>query len=268
MERNGLQSNTAIENEGSVSSVRVGPLEVRRFSDGLLYSCCIRGCIFASTSRMSFASHIELNHKVSRWDGSCRACNTQAKGDRPLKLSHALHHLIEFHLVASPYDLTISNASNVNDQDILTSSTEKTYVEDREVSAENTRMGGGEMPAESHVGQGKFSGEETYMGGEDVALEKSVEQVEMSTENISVEEGENCSRNEGATVDCAPRKFIRPRRLSGDLLSVPKPAEDSVMADAQQQALRKDDMGKSLLVNCFFAGILMIQVSINTPSHD
>jgi len=260
MERNGLQSNTGIENEGSVSSVRVGPLEVRRFSDGLLYSCCIRGCIFASTSRMSFASHIELNHKVSRWDGSCRACNTQAKGDRPLKLSHALHHLIEFHLVASPYDLAISSASNVNEQDILTSSTEKTYVEEREVSAENTHMGGGEMPTEqSHVGQGKFSAEETYMEGEDMAPEKlSVEQEGTSTENTSVGEGENCNRNEGATVDCAPRKFIRPRRLSGDLLSVPKPAEDSAMADAQQQALRKDDMGKSLLVNCFFARILIL----------
>jgi hypothetical protein len=181
-----------------------------------------------------------------------------------------LHHLIEFHLVASPYDLTISSASNVNDQDALTSSTEKTCVEEREVAAENTRMGGGEMPMEqSHVGQGKFSGEETYMGGEDMALEKlSVEQAEMSTENISVGEGENCNRNEGATVDCAPRKFIRPRRLSGDLLSVPKPAEDSVTADAQQQALHKDDMGKSLFVNCFFDGILMLQVSVNTLSHD
>jgi hypothetical protein len=181
-----------------------------------------------------------------------------------------LHHLIEFHLVASPYDLTISSASNVNDEDILTSSTEKTCVEEREVAAENTRMGGGEMPMEqSHVGQGKFSGKETYMGGEDMALEKlSVEQAEMSTENISVEEEENCNRNEGATVDCAPRKFIRPRRLSGDLLSVPKPAEDSVMADAQQQAHHKDDMGKSLFVNCFFAGILMLEVSLNTLSHD
>jgi len=260
-ERNGLQSNTGIENEGSVSSVRVGPLEVRRFSDGLLYSCCIRGCIFASTSRMSFASHIELNHKVSRWDGSCRACNTQAKGDRPLKLSHAVRHLIEFHLVASPYDLTISSASNANEQDILTSSTEKTYVEEREVSAENTHVGSGEMPTEqSRVGREKLSAEETYVGGEDMALEKlSVEQGEMSTENTSVGEGENCNRNEGATVDCAPRNFIRLRRLSGDLLSVPKPAEDSVMADAQQQALRRDDTGKSLLVNCFFfARILML----------
>jgi len=260
-ERNGLQSNTGIENEGSVSSVRVGPLEVRRFSDGLLYSCCIRGCIFASTSRMSFASHIELNHKVSRWDGSCRACNTQAKGDRPLKLSHAVRHLIEFHLVASPYDLTISSASNANEQDTLTSSTEKTYVEEREVSAENTHVGSGEMPTEqSRVGREKLSAEETYVGGEDMALEKlSVEQGEMSTENTSVGEGENCNRNEGATVDCAPRNFIRLRRLSGDLLSVPKPAEDSVMADAQQQALRRDDTGKSLLVNCFFfARILML----------
>jgi hypothetical protein len=171
-----------------------------------------------------------------------------------------LHHLIEFHLVASPYDLAISSASNVNEQDILTSSTEKTYVEEREVSAENTHMGGGEMPTEqSHVGQGKFSAEETYMEGEDMAPEKlSVEQEGTSTENTSVGEGENCNRNEGATVDCAPRKFIRPRRLSGDLLSVPKPAEDSAMADAQQQALRKDDMGKSLLVNCFFARILIL----------
>lgn len=259
-EKNGLQSNTGIENEGSVSSVRVGPLEVQRFNDGLLYSCCIRGCIFASTSRTSFASHIELTHKVSRWDGSCRACNTQAKGDRPLKLSHALHHLIAFHLVASPYDLAISSASNVNEQDILTSSTEKTCVEEREVSAENTHTGSGEMPTEqSHVGQEKFSAEETYMGGEDMALEKlSVEQGEIATENTSVGEEKNSNRNEGAAVDCAPRNFIRPRRLSGDLLSVPKPAEDSVMADAQQQALHKDDMGKSLLVNCFFARIVML----------
>jgi hypothetical protein len=122
-------------------------------------------------------------------------------------------------------------------------------------------MGFGEIPTEkTDVGQGKFSAEETCMGGEDMAPEKlSVEQGEMSTGN-SVGEGESCTGNEGAPVACAPRKFIRLRRLSGDLLSVPKPAEDSIMTDAQQQAPHKDDMGKSLLVNCFvfFARMLLM----------
>jgi hypothetical protein len=251
MERNMLRSTSGIENEGAVSSVRVGPLEVRRFSDGLLYSCCIRGCIFASTNRMSFASHIELTHKVSRWDGSCKACNNQAKGDRPLKLSHALHHLIEFHLVASPNDLTTSTASNCNEKDIVMLSTEKTHVEETEVLAQSTGMGGGEMSTEqSHVEQGKLSAEGTYVIGEDMTLKKSsVEQGKMMTENTSVGEGENCNKKEGATEACAPRKFIRLRRLSGDLLSIPKPAEDPVLSDAQQQPLLKDDTGKSLLVN-------------------
>jgi hypothetical protein len=220
-ERNMLCGTSDFGSEESVSSVRVGPLEVKRFSEGLLYSCCIRGCIFASTNRMLFANHIENTHKVSRWDGSCRACNNDARGDQHVKLSHALHHLIKFHLVASPNDPTNASAVSGNEQDISTLPTEKT-------------------------GEGEVSAEETSKGNEEMSTEKSpVEQGAVSTKKTCVGGGENAISNEGATESSAPRKFIRLRRLSGDLLSIPKPAEDPVTTDAQQQGLHQDDTGKT-----------------------
>jgi hypothetical protein len=221
-EKNMLRGTTGIGGEGSVSSVRVGPLEVRRFSEGLLYSCYIRGCIYASTNRALFANHIENTHKVSRWDGSCKACNNRSKGERHVKLSQALNHLIQFHLVASPNDLTTSSAVSGNEQDISKLSAEKSYVGEGEVSAE--RKGSEEMSTEKNT---------------------SAEQEEVS-EKTSVAGGEVSNSNEGPTESSAPRKFIRLRRLSGDLLSFPKPVEDSVTTHAQQQAHHQDDIGKSL----------------------
>jgi hypothetical protein len=223
-ERNVLRGISGTRSEGSVSSVRVGPLEVKRFSEGLLYSCCIRGCIFASTDRTLFANHIEITHKVSRWDGSCRACNNDARGAQHVKLSHALHHLIKFHLVSSPNDPTTSSAVSGNEQGISVLPAEKTYAGEVEVSAEKTLKGNGEM-----------------------STEKTPVEQGVLTKNTCVGGVENTVSNEGSTESSAPRKFIRLRRLSGDLLSIPKPAEDTVTTDAQQQGLHEDNTGKIVL---------------------
>lgn len=215
--RNMLQVTSGIGSEGSDSSVRVGPLEVKRFSEGLLYSCCIRGCIFASTNRTHFANHIENTHRVCRWDGSCKACNIDPR-DQYFKLSYALHHLIRFHLVA---DLTASSAVSGNGQYISILSTEKTYAREREVSEEETCKGNREMSIERiPLEQGAVLTKNTFVGG----AEKSIS-------------------SEGVTECSAPRKFIRLRRLSGDLLSIPKPAEDPVITDVQQQGINQDDTG-------------------------
>lgn len=249
-EKHVLRGARAVGDEGAFSSIRVGPLEARRFSDRLLYSCCIRGCIFASTDRMSFASHIENTHKVSRWDGSCQACNNHAKGDQHVKLSHALHHLIKFHLVASPNDLSTPSAMSSNEQDISELSSEETSFGEGEVSAENISMSDIEILTEqSSIEIEEVSSEKTSVGGEGMPVENvSVEQ-EVSKKNTSLRGGENSNSSEGGTEAFAPRKFIRLRRLSGDLLSIPKPVEDPVTADVREQALHQDDMGKSLLEN-------------------
>jgi hypothetical protein len=247
-ERNVLRGASAVGDEGSFSSVRVGPLEARRFSDRLLYSCCIRGCIFASTDRMSFASHVENTHKVSRWDGSCQACNNHAKGNQHFKLSHALHHLIKFHLVASPDDLSNPTAVSSIEQDISELSSEETSCGEGEVSAENISVSDIEILTEqTSVEVGEVSPEKMSVGCEGMPVENMSVEQEVSKRNASLRGGKNSS--EGGTEASAPRKFIRLRRLSGDLLSIPKPAEDPVTADVQEQALHKYDMGKNLLEN-------------------
>jgi hypothetical protein len=246
-EKHMLRGAGAVGDEGSFLIVRVGPLEARRFSDRLLYSCCIRGCLFASTDCMAFANHIENTHKVSRWNGSCQVCNKRGRGDQLVKLSYALHHLIKVHLVVPPDDLTTLSALSSNEQDISTLSSEETSFGEGEVLAENISVRGTEMLTE-----------ETYVEVEDVPSEKATARgEEMPVKNVPVKQevskkesslggGESSNRNEAGTEACAPRKFIRLRRLSGDLLSIPKPMEDPVATDVEEQALHKVDMGKNL----------------------
>ncbi|PNF25661.1 hypothetical protein B7P43_G00631, partial [Cryptotermes secundus] len=205
-EKHVLRGDSAVGDEGSFSSIRVGPLEARRFSDRLLYSCCIRGCIFASTDRMSFASHIENTHKVSRWDGSCQACNNHAKRDQHVKLSHALHHLIKFHLVASPHDLSTPSAMNSNEQDISELSSQETSFGEGEVSAENVSESDIEILTEQiSVEVEDMSPEKTSVGVEGMPVENVSVEREVSKKNTSLIGGENSNSTEGGTEAPEPR---------------------------------------------------------------
>lgn len=230
--------------------VRVGPLEARRFSDRLLYSCCVRGCIFATTDRTAFASHIENTHKASRWNGSCQTCNNHVTLDQWVKLSHALHHLITYHLAASPNDMTTHSAMNSYEQDIP----------EGEVSERNISVGYTEMLTEQTSAElGEMSPGKASVGGEEIPVENGSIDQEMSEKNSSLGRGENS--NEGGTEASAPRKFIRLRRLSGDLLSIPKPLEDPVITDVQEQSPHNEDMGKDTLENSIHIRTFPISVT-------
>jgi hypothetical protein len=135
-----------------------------------------------------------------------------------------------------------------NEQDISELSSEENSFGEEEVSAENISVSDIEILTEqTSVEEGEVSPEKTSVGGEGMPVENMTVEQEVSKKNASLRVGENSS--EGGTEASAPRKFIRLRRLSGDLLSVPKPTEDPVTADVREQALHKDDMGKSLLEN-------------------
>jgi hypothetical protein len=133
-----------------------------------------------------------------------------------------------------------------NEEDISGLSSEKTFG-DGEVSVENICVREIEILTEqTSVEVGEVSTEKASVGGEEMPVENVAVEQEVSKKNTSLGGGESSNSNEGGTGVSAPRKFIRLRRLSGDLLSVPKPMEDPVTVDVQEQALCKDDTGKSL----------------------
>ncbi|KAJ9587632.1 hypothetical protein L9F63_018926 [Diploptera punctata] len=183
-EQNLLKSVVINDITTTSAAIQVGPLEVKRFSEGLLYLCCVYECIFTSTDRLLYAMHINNAHASTYWNGDCNVCGIEKSERVKHKLSIALDHLIICHLVGTPNDVSSNKESD-------------------------TKSGSSENKSES------------------VSQKTPESEVQTPVESS------------------APRKFIRLRRLSGDLLSVPKPSEPPAK-DVQNPTA---DMEESVLVN-------------------
>ncbi|XP_067015656.2 uncharacterized protein [Anabrus simplex] len=105
----------------SLTCVTVGTLGVRKFKENsLLFSCLIRGCIFACTRPDLLEKHLLTTHKCTYWDGICQTCNEgKLKQDNFISLSGseasekqplttALYHLMSKHLRAIEVEVPTS----------------------------------------------------------------------------------------------------------------------------------------------------------------